>query len=191
MKERTYQKVCSFKKILLCVQNNLNYYWLLRLCIQWRMFNTTDEACCQGLSGALNLPFVKHDETLKNHSIYEHKKGLEKCLHSFSTGLKLSIWMTRILIAGLFSRCRTKIQVHVVCLCLHHSMPRDIKAFLCCHGNLLPFTFPTVTCIFALVHLCEAEYWSVHHQNLTTCMMNYTFSYFLFLFFSFLITLVT
>lgn len=47
-------------------------------------------------------------------------------------------------------------QIHAVCFCLHHSMPRCIKAFLCCHGNLLPFTFTIVTCIFALVHLSVA-----------------------------------
>lgn len=43
--------------------------------------------------------------------------------------------------------------IHAVCLHLHHSMPRCIKSFLCCHGNLLPFTFTIVTCIFALVRL--------------------------------------
>lgn len=45
---------------------------------------------------------------------------------------------------------------------LSKSSSSDAKSyqspFFRCHGNLLPFTFPIVACVFALVHLNKAEF---------------------------------
>lgn len=77
-----------------------------------------------------------------------------------STGLRSSPYSTGILMEALFTRRRTQKPIHAAFLCLHHSMPRGIKAFLfVAMETFYPLHFLLSLVFFVLVHLSEAGLW--------------------------------